>query len=61
MLATYMKEDVLGHSEGDIVRVGGKRYRLQKKTTTACAFTRWYWWDDLIAKITGTVGRNKDL
>jgi len=35
---------------GDIITVRGKRYRLDKKTTTACAITRYYWWDELYDK-----------
>lgn len=41
-------EDVKDYSEGDILKLDGKRYRLLKKTTTAIAARRYYWFDAAI-------------
>ncbi len=35
---------------GDIVTIRGKRYRLDKKTTTACSISRYTWLDALYDK-----------
>lgn len=32
---------------GDIVTIRDKRYRIRKKTITACSIERYYWWDAL--------------
>ena len=38
-------------SVGDIVTFAdGKRYRIEKKTTTAASVTRYYWWNRLVDK-----------
>lgn len=48
-MMTYSREEVTGYSVGDIIKLrDGKRYRLQKKTATACAFVRHYWFDAAI-------------
>lgn len=49
----YTSEEVLGANAGDIISIGGKRHLILKKTSTAIAARRWYWWDDLWKKITG--------
>ncbi len=35
---------------GDIVTLDGKQYVLEKKTTSACAIRRYWWWDRLYDK-----------
>lgn len=35
---------------GDIIKVQGKNYRITKKTTTAVAVERYYWFDRLYDK-----------
>lgn len=32
---------------GDIIKVEGKNYRIEKKTCTAIAVSRYYWFDAL--------------
>lgn len=49
----YTNEEVLGVTAGDIVPIGGKRHLILKKTSTAIAARRWYFWDDWINKLTG--------
>lgn len=44
----YTLEDVQNYSQGDIIRLQGKSYRLTKKTTTAIAISRYYWFDRVI-------------
>lgn len=39
--------DTANFSEGDIITVDGKKYKCQKKTSTAVAITRYFWFDAL--------------
>lgn len=48
----FYNDAVAKASEGDIVTIKGKRYQITKKTSTAIAVRRWYWFDDLIKKLT---------
>lgn len=41
-------EAVRDYSTGDVVKIAGKKYRLLKKTTTACAVVRYYWIDSVV-------------
>jgi uncharacterized protein YkvS len=42
-------------SVGDIVTfTDGKRYKIEKKTTTACAVTRYYWFHEWLDKWKGS-------
>ena len=43
--------DVDGKNVGDIVSIDGKNYKVTKKTRTAVAVERWYWFDNIIAKL----------
>jgi hypothetical protein len=48
---TYSWEDTVGKNVGDSFYIKGKRYKLLKKTTTAIAAKRWYWFDVLFEKL----------
>lgn len=39
--------------EGDIIVVDGKKYRAVKKTTTAVAVERYYWFDAIWDRYVG--------
>lgn len=47
----YCWEDVKDARAGDVVTIGGKRFLIQKKTSTAIAVRRWYWFDQAIQSI----------
>jgi len=53
---SYAWDDVAGKSVGDTFYVKGKRYKLLKKTTTAVAAKRWYWFDVAIEKLLNKIG-----
>ena len=36
---------------GDIIDIDGKKFKITKKTNTAIAVERWYWFDKIIAKL----------
>jgi Lhr-like helicase len=38
---------------GDIILVEGKKYRVTKKTRTAVAVERYFWFDALVDKLRG--------
>jgi hypothetical protein len=47
----YSAEDIEGKKEGDIVFIGGKRFKLIKSTGRSIAVERWYWFDVLIQRL----------
>ena len=48
---TCREIDVKGKSVGDIVKIEGKNFKVTKKTRTAVTVERWYWFDNIIAKL----------
>jgi hypothetical protein len=48
---TCREIDVEGKCVGDIIDINGKRFKITKKTNTAIAVERWYWFDKIIAKL----------
>lgn len=45
---------------GDVFQVNGKTYKLLKKTTTAVAVERYYWWDAAADWVWRTVGSSDE-
>jgi hypothetical protein len=52
--------DVLGVNEGEVFQIDGKTFRLEKKTSTAIAVRRYFWFDAVCEWLTRTrpVGRS---
>lgn len=48
-------DDVKPYNIGQVIVLSGKQYVLEKKTTTAVAVTRYYWFNRLWDKLTGHV------
>ena len=53
---TCREIDVEGQCVGDIIDINGKRFKITKKTNTAIAVERWYWFDKIIAKLLKRIG-----
>jgi hypothetical protein len=47
-------------SQGSIVVLDGKRWKVGRKGSTAVAITRHYWFDDVIDWIAAKLGQDKD-
>lgn len=44
---TIDTSDIRGLLVGDIIKVDGKNYKIEKKACTAIAVSRYYWFDAL--------------
>lgn len=55
-MLNYSYDDVAGHSEGDIVKIDGRNYFLEKKRSQAIKVRRWYWFDTVAAKVMKALG-----
>ena len=53
---TIPHETVEHVCEGETFKFEGKRYRLERKRSTAVAVTRYYWWDALYDYLTRKEG-----
>jgi hypothetical protein len=51
MVFNYSPEDIGNARPGDIIKLGGQRYRLRKKTNYSIAVDRYYWYDAAIEKV----------
>jgi hypothetical protein len=48
---TISSEDLKGYNVGDIISLGDNNYKLVKKTTTAVAIERYYFWNKWFDKL----------
>lgn len=55
-MLNYTHEDVVGHSEGDIITINGKKFFLEKKTSRTVKVRRWYWFDSVTARVVKLLG-----